>query len=335
MQFEKVYEVTLDIPNPINFMTDKVTHTMIELKNEYVGKCFKGAFILKINEILKISDCHIVRTNHSGAGYINVRFLAQVAVFSQWDIIVGVNITNTQPAIVGLHEKGARTGVSLLVTKGLESITVGQKLPVRVVAARHTPMHDRAWVVGVILECDKNAPVYRIKGALDQASAVDLKPMFASVEAELARRPQLNQETLTFFEKLLYSYNTDSKAEQTIEAWAGGPSWKGPVSIDSPAKGISVLSIVKRVIDGETVPVAGIWTRDLSFYRSSPLVHNIEAGGSASAVDSTPRVAFSEILKNILDHLVAIRELTETYSTPELIKKHQNVWNIMRAAHLK
>jgi hypothetical protein len=41
---------------------------------------------------------------------------------------------------------------------------------------------------------------------------------------------------------------------------------------------------------------------------------------------------FATYLKNILDFLVASRELTLVYGTQELIDKHLNVFGVMRAA---
>jgi hypothetical protein len=92
---------------------------------------------------------------------------------------------------------------------------------------------------------------------------------------------------------------------------------------------------VRRAIAGENVPVAGVWSRSLALYRSSPLV-GVARGAPPAAwttVDGTPRAVFAEFLKNILDFLVATRELIEVYNTRELLdNKHHNLWGVMRAA---
>src|SRR3990167_6212074 len=103
MIFEKVLDVTINVRNPINFCADKLRHTMIELQNNYVGKCFKGVHVEKIIKILNISACHIEATNVSGEGYVDVQFLAEVIIFSRGDILVGVEVVNHAQMIVGTY----------------------------------------------------------------------------------------------------------------------------------------------------------------------------------------------------------------------------------------
>ena len=91
--------------------------------------------------------------------------------------------------------------------------------------------------------------------------------------------------------------------------------------------------VYKRQL-GESVPVAGVWSRPLSLYRSSPLAahladaHPPEDWGPV--VDGNARAVFAEFLKNILDYLGAIRELPAVYGTPELIQQHKGLWEAMR-----
>jgi hypothetical protein len=53
---------------------------------------------------------------------------------------------------------------------------------------------------------------------------------------------------------------------------------------------------------------------------------------SWNVIDGNPRIVFAEMLKNILDFLVATREMVAMYNSKELIDKHINVWTVMRAA---
>jgi hypothetical protein len=97
-----------------------------------------------------------------------------------------------------------------------------------------------------------------------------------------------------------------------------------------------VLDIVRRVVGGERVPVAGVWSRSLALYRSSPLVAVVREGGAVpgawTVVDGAPRAVFAEFLKNILDFLVATRELALVYNSRKLIEDHTSLWRTMRTA---
>jgi hypothetical protein len=349
MLYEKVITGTVNVPNPVHFCADKKRHLMAELQNKYVGRCFMGAYILGIKDILDSGACHIVSTNGSGEGYIDVRFLADVAVFGRWDILVGVEIVSRQQIIVGVYGGDVsstgkpRAVVSILASKAVEALATGQKIPIRVVRAQHAPMQSQASIVGALLVCDQMAPAYRLRGTLDRSARAELAPMLAAVELELESRAALvktHRSNLWFFEALLYAYRgAEEGAEGIAEAaaWEGGPVWEGPrhlLAVEEDAEAVSALDIVRRAVAGENVPVAGVWSRSLALYRSSPLVAVARAAPPAAwaVVDGTPRAAFAEFLKNILDFLVATRELVEVYCASTPLDRRLVLWGVMRAA---
>ena len=357
MQYEKVFDVTVNVANPINFCADKDRHLMAELRNTYEGRCYKGAFIIEIKSIIRQGACHVQRTNGSGGGYIDVHFLAEVTIFSSWDILTGVEVVSHQQMVVGIY-KGApdraalvaagappsRVVVILSASKAVETIAVKQLIPVRVSLAQHPPMQSQAAVFATLLVCDQAAPAYRLAGedaVLDAAAGVALEPMLAAVDRELAARAELvatRRADLWFFELLLHAHPHVPGGTDQAVACAGGHVWDGPptpAGVPAGAPAQNVLDLVRRVVAGESVRVAGTWSRPLALYRSSPLAAvaaRAPPAGWAPAVDSTAVVVFAEFLKNILDFLAATRELTEVYHTRELIGAHMNIWSVMRAA---
>jgi len=353
MLHEKVFEVTVNVHNPINFCADKDRHLMAELRKSYAGRCYKGCFIVQVLSVLHPSACHISKTNCTGEGFVDVRFVALVRAFSKWDILVGVEVVSHQQIVVGTYEapgsdgddKRARAVVTVLASKAVETLAVGQTISVRVYRALHQPMQKQASVVGTLLTCDQIAPVFHLRGTLDSSAAIELEPMLLAVETELAARAELvktRKADLWFFEMLLYAYRADGKPgkDLTIESKrAGGaiPEWVGPGQLveSEPDTAKNVLDIVRRVVrEGETVHVGGYWSRPLNLYRSSPLAASAAEplAGWPDAIDGSPRQVFATYLKNILDFLVASRELTLLYGTQELIDKHLNVFGVMRAA---
>lgn len=362
-RFEKVFEATVNVANPINFCTDKARHLTIALQNKYVGRCFKGAYVLGVKKILECGACHIMRTNGTGEGYVDVRFLADVAVFSSCDILTGVEIVSNQPMLVGSYEGAAawpparappipgrpRAAVIIRASEAAAALAVGQKIPVRILLARHAPMQAQASVVGSLLVCDQTAPAYRLRDALDLSARAELAPMLAAVELELEARAAMveaRKADLWFFERLLYAFREAGPAprdgtaqDEAVPAWEGGPVWGGPrplQALEAGAETASVLDIVRRVVGGERVPVAGVWSRSLALYRSSPLVAVVREGaavpGAWTVVDGAPRAVFAEFLKNILDFLVATRELVLGYNSRKLIEDHTSLWRVMRSA---
>jgi hypothetical protein len=359
-RYRKVFEATVEVRNPINFAADTDRHLLVALRGTYAGRCYKGTYVVEVLEIRRRSPCHLSRSNGSAEGYIDVEFLAEVAVFSQWDILVGVEVVNNAPMIVGTYgpplqggageqprpSAGARAIVSLRASKASEAIAVGQKIPVRVLVVSHVPMQPQASVVGALLTCDQAAPVYRLRGALDVAARLELEPMLTAIEAELGARAILaetRKADLWFFELLLHAHREarpgPARPDQALPAWPGGPVWAGPAAPGGEGGPVqSVLEIAHRVVrSGETVQVGGIWSRPLGLFRSSPLAAKGDPHGPGPAgwdppVDGTPREVFAIFLKNILDFLVATRELTALYSTRPLLDAHMNVWSAMRKA---
>jgi hypothetical protein len=372
MLHTKVFSATVDVADVCNFCADKDRHLMAALHDRFAGRCFGGCFVMDILKVLKASACHLVRTNSSGEGYIDVEFLAQVTVFCRWDILVGVKILNHQPMLIGVYgstdtlerplapldqagglAKPCRAVVTARGSKAVETLAVGQLAAVRIIACEHPPMKDHAAVVGVLLTCDNVAPVYKIRGGLDQAARVELAPILDAVEKELLVREELiktRRADFWFFESLLFAFREGASSKGSIPSlpetlavptWDGGPVWEGPVRpvpANTGELAENIVAIVHRVVrGGETVPVAGTWSRPLSVHRSSPLAAVVRGKDAVSAdwapaVESTPRAVFAEFLKNILDFLVAVRELVQVYSTKEMIEKHYNLWSAMRAA---
>jgi hypothetical protein len=325
MQYEKVIDGTIDIHNPINFCADKTRYLFAEIKSKFIGKCFKGVYIVSIKSVLDCSACHIIRTNSTGEGYVDVRFVASVVSYNRWDIITGIEVVSRQQLVIGTTDRAV---VSVLASKAAETLAIGQKIAIRTVLAQHAPQQTKISVVGTLLTCDQAAPTYRLRGTLDHNAKIELEPMFRAIEAELQLREKLNT---TFFEQLLYSYRKKSAASgDTIKTWPGGPVWVGPSSVSHVGEVKNVLEIVHRVINDESVPIMGSWTRALSIHRSSPLVMLVEP--SDTDIEGSVRVVFAEFLKNILDFLVAARELAAVYNTQELIDKHLNIWSVMRNA---
>lgn len=343
---ERVIDATVAVPDPINFCSDPARHLAAALQR-YVGRCIRGAYVVRIQKVLRRSKCHLVATSPSGGGYIDVQFLAAVVVFSQWDILVGVEIVQREQAIVGVFtapvakatESAAASAVVTIHASALsESLAVGQRVPVRVLAVVHPPTQAQASVVGMLLVCDQEAPTYRLRGALDPAAAAALAPLVAGVDAELQERARLlagpGRARLWFFEGLLHSFSgRPAGADQALPA-GEGLVWEGPPSFAPNERAFeNVVELIRKAAVAP-VDVGGCWTRPLAFYRSSPLAARVADPGAefaAGIVDSKPLVVFAEFLKNIYSFLCATRELAEMYDTEQL-GAHENLWAAMRSA---
>lgn len=333
MIIEKIFEITLNVSNPINFCVNKKHHVIIELNNNYVFKCYMGSFIIKINEILQMSSCKIISTNSSGYGIIDVQFSADVYILNSWDILIGVEVGKNQSLIVGKYIKDSiEIDITIKPTNIQPNLlNVKQIIPIRIIKAFHKPKSNQITAAGVLLTCDKKTIVYKVKGDNSKIITNELQFILNDIKKELIIRDKLiktHKYEITFFESLLYSYKHTTKDTEKIKTIDG-------IIYEGPINNINNLTIKNLfdVIYDNNIDLTGYWYRPLGVYRSSPLL-----AFSTDKIDdyilSNPQILMIEFAKNILNYLTAIREFIEVYNSPELIKLHENVWNIMRQNQL-
>lgn len=325
MILEKVFEVTLNITNPINFCTNKKSHILTELSNIYVNKCYLGSYILEILEILQSSSCRIVNTNSSGNGIIDVKFLANVYILNSWDILIGVEVEKNQSLIVGNYKKSNLIiDVTFKPTNiQANSLTVGQLVPIRVVKAMHKSKESKIAVAAVLLTCDRKIIHYRVKGEISKTHLPEIQMLFDNISEELNHRSIIKKESLLFFESLVYSYKTISKIFEKIQC--GQENWEGPKH--------NVTGNIINIFDTLSTDLTGFWSRPLGICRSSPLLVLTQEKPSEYVL-TAPHLMIIEFAKNILTFLIAIREFNEVYTTPEQLVQHENIWNMMRHSQI-
>jgi hypothetical protein len=326
MILEKIYEVSIEINNPINFCANKTQHILTELNNIYVNKCYLGAFIINIIDILQSSSCKLITTNSSGNGIIDVKFSALVFIVSAWDIVIGVKIEKTQSLIIGKYNKN-----NLIINVTFkptyiqsQSLHINQLVPIRVIKPLHKSFDNNISVAAVLLTCDKKSIYYRVKGEVSKNTIPEIKFLFDKIIDELKLRIDIDIKKIMFFESLLYSYKNMNTTTEKIKV--NNIYWEGPKIDSSLEKYINIFDMLN-------IDLTGFWSRPLNICRSSPLLQ-VSQEKPIEYILTAPHLMIIDIAKNILTFLTAIREFTEVYSTQELLSSHENIWNIMRNAQI-
>jgi hypothetical protein len=325
MIIEKNFEITLNIINPINFCANKEKNVLTEINNIYVTKCYMGCYIIKINEINQISQCRIITSNSSSNGVIDVKFTANVCIINEWDIIIGSKIIKNSSLIISLYQKqGMDISITFKPTQlQMNTFSLGQLVPIRVIKSAHKPKTNQIAVAGVLLTCDTYAPIYRVKGTIHKQYLPEIELLLNSINEELQLRTDImktKKKEVIFFENLIYAYKTPPSIK-SIEL-DKNVIYEGTV-IDN------AISLFKMI----NTDLTGYWSKPLSLYRSSPtLVMNQEK--VAESILTSPHLLFIDFAIQVLSFLKAIRELVETYNTPELIKSHDNIWHMMKSRQI-
>jgi len=349
MKHRQSFPVTIQIANPINFAIDADARALEHVTSEYTNKCYGGCFIIKVVEVTKRSLITIDNTNNKAEGTMEVIFTADVVTFMAGEVLAVVTIKTAQ-FITGIYDSlnSGRAAVAISAPTNAPYVVVNTKLPVRVLHTLHQPDSNLASIYAKLLTCDSEAAVYRLRGglSLDLIAKNEFTGRLGMIKEELDLRKALldskpKQKKLLFFEGLLYAYRLKASDLSSLKAnivtikSTAGFDWQGPEQLkqDYDEKAVrNLLDLVASYITtGETVSVSGEWTRPLSLYRSSPLFTISPPGTHATAVEGEAGLVIGLYLKNILDFLVATRELTEFYETNE----NMSVWDAMRQAQQK
>ncbi len=140
MQQLREYCETLTVPDPINFAAGDLRLSVERaLHEEYAGRCYQGAFITRIAEVLNVGRMYIsMDYPDPGVGTLSVRFLAEVRVFASWDPIMPVRVSMAAPLVIGGYtEPGADgapgTELAVSANTGSLQVAVGDLIPVRLI----------------------------------------------------------------------------------------------------------------------------------------------------------------------------------------------------------
>lgn len=334
----KYFEVTLKITSPMTFCSNVDVNIMTELRRLYEGKCYQGAFIMKVLEVPNRGPCNIITSNLKAHGSIDVHFKAHVVILGEWDILTGVEITSNSQIVHGrckIEDDGYVAPISVIIDKAanapIDSLKVGQIVSVRVIRFSHEPMCAEINAVGCLYVCESRQAVFDVVGKVDKTCKAEIAGVLACINIELEKRVDLQKidtvaQNIVFIEQKINCTRTTKVLKKD--------SWQGEMQEGS--NDINILQIAGRIVDsGEAVDFTGHWTRLPAINRTSPFVSKVSALDKVGAVAASPKLVILFFLKNILDSLVAVRQMAEIYKTPDIKKAHANIWLIMEAAQTK
>jgi hypothetical protein len=366
----KNFIVSILIVDPMNpnLSTNKENYILSILNEKYVGKCYNGAFIIKIDNIINISSCSIITTNLECNGNINVQFVAKVRIFYPGEFISGVHIKKTQLSILGDYTEETEDGTIktyIMIPMGVKfepsplkhsilSIKENQRIPMRIIDVYHKCANSNPAIGATLLVCDQKYYKYVITSPLSKNINTLIMPLMERIETEMQLRNSITdpdiQQNILFFESLLYSYQIDAKSAKKINItsekfpqWSGleqiasssgSSSGSGSSSSGSSSHQINILDFAYSIIEGKVDSVIGTWSRPLFIAKSSPMAiyeaDVTEIGDDITLEEGNPDTVFIRYLKDILDYLTIIRKMSEYYTDNAMIMAHKNIWDAMR-----
>jgi hypothetical protein len=361
---EKRFIISILVSDPFNPNLSINTENYIlgVLNEQYVGKCYNGALILKINTIDEISSCEIITTNLLGNGNINVKFTAMIRRFYPGEFLPNVWVQKTQPSILGSYAEdndGISVMAYIMIPYGIQfepsplkqsimTIREHQRIPMRVIDVYHKCANPIPAIGATLLVCEKKYNKYIITSSVGKGIKKMLSPLMKRIEEELQLRNDITpdiKENILFFESLLYSYRSKENKENKITS-TNFPEWAGPNEIPMSVDGevINLLDYLHNIDDNiANDNIIGIWSRPLNIYKSSPnavfrkLSPGEELDMEADPLlieEGSPESVFIRFLKDILDYLSIVRKMAEYYIDNATLMSHKNIWDAMKEVQL-
>jgi len=278
------------------------------LIEKFEGKCFRGCFIEKVEKITKVSECIIESRGSSCGGQINVIFTCIVIVYPFNEILSGCKIIHKDKNIIMASTDN--TNITMKYNPKLDSLQIGQIIPVQVQECKYTINSSRISVSAIPFVPSRISFCYKIVGVLSQHDKNLFDSFFERIqEEEKLHANQINKKAENFYSNLIYPY-------------------KEPQPVPGKAKVISLKDLIKvGELNGWYVRERGIDIFDNSVYEypmdSPPKSDDIKIVENVSI-----KAALTDMLEEYITGLRLVREFLEFYPDNPTIAKHNNLWKL-------
>jgi hypothetical protein len=343
MLVEKIFTVTVNIQDANNYLSNPETILNSILRRRFIGKCYQSVFIIDILEIIERAPCRIQRTNLSAHGFVDVQFKAEVSIVMPGDILNNVTIYDSNSKFI--RGESNTDGSASVVVMGKDSNITGvvrkdQIISIRVKQMDYSPNRDKFTAIGIPVTCEKSVILYNVTGKMDKRMYRHLQPICKNIEDMLQTREnlmKLNSNALIRMESVIYTYSTFANDKiHKVDNWSG-PTTSANYMFETR----NILKILKD--NNPEYDFSGIWGRDLSIVKSSPLVAMYNQSETekmlvdstdVEIVESKPETMIIGMIKSIYNYLKYINENAVTFSKQSVFDEHKNIWLTMKQSQI-
>jgi hypothetical protein len=303
MIITKLITTAVDISNCVNFCSDgdNIRHL---LENKFVGKCYRGCYIQRINKIVRVGECVI----NGNTGTVAVIFEVTGLIFPAGDIICCTVINKQEDNI--LIAGTEICSIIMLTDSRFDSIAVNQIIAAQVIEAQYVIASPKIAVNAIPYLPPLRAQIYKLAPVSDWAL---FDGILADIKAMEGRAAALiGEKAWDTFNKLLYVY----KEPQTLS------------SIDLVAQ-VAKKELIG--VSGESLGPHSYIARDTRLDLSRPLVHIYETIGDSVAPVIESMSGEEVIITLLTDYYRRIKllcDMVSAYSTEQLVRGHGNLWKI-------
>jgi len=308
MKIKKIIETGVDIQQPISFSTAVDDNLLMVLRDRYEGRCYMACYITSVDRIVRRSELMMDSGAIKGGGTINVIFEVSAIIYNVGEIILAKIIKRTSDTIENIVASTETCDIIVQNQKTLNSVTVGQHIPLVVSQMRYNVGAPKIAIAAVPLTFSHEITLYYPKAnqAVDQDKISDILELIKQEEAVYAA---LDAKAKSFFVGIMHAYNVPPK-----------------VITSDLSKVINELSSYQTVSRPPSINLSDkVVVCDIQLNKSDPTIEIRELTNTQIACC---------LLEDYYNGIRLIREMVELYSTPAILQAHTNLWLILKQSKL-
>lgn len=311
MRILKRIEFGLDIVDPIAMYEDP-NYLMDLLVARYENRCYKSCYIEKILRIVPelVTDCNITLNGNPTFGTVGVICDVNAIIYGPGEVINGCTVINRSSAGIII----ASTQITRITLDArhpaLSSITKDQIISIRVGRCKYVIGSQQIAINAVPYVIEQSYNIYRINGEITNLALFDdVNERIAYEEQEQTRLQKEEPKAWATFNHMISAYKEPQKPIAEVA--------------------ISIENVMKSQYVSRD-PRMDLSSKSMYTYTVDTLPEDANTGGNHILMTKPAEAVYLYLLEDYCAYLRSIREMIAIYSTPELIKSHNNLWLIFK-----
>ena len=212
----KIYNQRINLKDVNEIYKTKEKSCMKKLRDNYKGKCYKGAYIIDILSLLEISNVEISRNHTDARALMDVRFEAQVIQRTENDLIAKCKIFKRKGNKI--FAKTDYSDVILLQHEILKIVQDNDIIPIIVIKSRYTVLKDRLSIFAVpfVPYVPVKNYIYVMENSLNNDEIKKLKSynlQLNELKDWIKKLNSTDKKKFTAFDNLFYPFKKQKKPQ--------------------------------------------------------------------------------------------------------------------------
>lgn len=317
----KIYNQRVDFKSMISIYTPFKKSCIKVLKDNYQGRCYKGAYIIDIESILKNSDLEISRNHLDGRGSSFVMFKANVIQRDEGDLVAKCKIIKRKDGRMFAETK--YSNVILLNHDLLKIVKEGDIIPIIVKKSRYTPLRNKISVFAVpfVPQISANTYIYVCDGSLTSVEVQKLNTyitQMGEINSLIKKLKPADEKKFSYYNEIFYPFK-NVKKPKLLEN-------KNVILLDILTMKFEADKDVSRIIiscDEINKSKSFVLSTTISWLDSvKKSIEKDKSNSKSTILNDKPYVIFESLYIERIKYLLFLKDMVQSYELP----KEKNIY---------